>query len=216
MPREWSSTFQQIHAGYRRRDTLDLYLADDTILRLSRGAVVRGSDTYSNVIRSVSDLRTSIDAGVDRVTVVCQNVDSVLGIDLASDLRLFDYAFGDYGRQYQSIRTPANVVDIPQFFRGVVANCEADEEQISFELIVDYESLGSVLASRGLGPRCWWINQGGIECNATQPCAQTRFTCTSEHEFGGWEFFQEPAGTLPGAGGLEDIDVGSGSGDINF
>lgn len=210
MPRDWSTDLQEIHKAYQRRDTLVLYLNDDSVLRLSRGAVVRDGYTYDNKIRSVEDLRTSIDAGVDRINIDCQNVDSLLGFNLASSLRLLDYAIADYGKIYQSVRNLALIEDIPQVFRGVLANAEADEKNISFEFIVDYESLGAILASRGLGPRCWWKNQNGIECTATAVCSQTKFTCQSLKDFGGFEFFEEPASTLPGNGGNDGGGIGTG------
>lgn len=210
MPRTWSTDLQTIHQAYRRRDTLDLYLNDESELHLSRGAVTRSAIDYENVISSVSELRTSIDSGVDRVTIECQNVDSLLGFNLASGLRLLDYAVGDYGKIYQSFRTPSLVEDIPQVFRGVLANAEASETKISFEFVVDFESLGSIIASRGLGPRCWWRNQNGIECEAVAACSQTRFTCESEKDFGGWEFFEDPASNVPGDGGNDDGGIGTG------
>jgi hypothetical protein len=221
MPREFSTTLQQIFAAYKRRDTLDIYLNDETVLHLSRGSVTRSIGetdvTYQNWIRSVDDLRGSIEASIDRITVTCQNVNSELGFDLASDMRLLDYALADYGKQYQSIRNPALIEDIPQVFRGVLANAETDEQNITFELIVDYESLGSIVASRALSPRCWWTYKGGTECHSTseaEDCPQTRKACARrgvEHEFGGWEAFIEPTNSPPGGGGNDGGGIGTGT-----
>jgi hypothetical protein len=217
MPRTLSATLEQILPAYKRRDTLDIYLNNGTVLHLSRGKVKRGADSYQNWIRSVDELRGSIEASIDRITITCQNVSSELGFDLASDLRLLDYALADYGRQYISLRNPSLVEDIPQVFRGVLANAETDEQNITFELIVDYESLGSIVASRALSPRCWWTYKSGIECNSTSDeptCPQTRTACTKrgvEHEFGGWEAFVEPVNSPPGGGGNDDGGIGTGT-----
>lgn len=218
MPRNWSNNLQNnIFPAYRRRDTLDIYLNDGQTLRLSRGSVVRGSVlVYNNWIRSVDELRFSIDGSIDRITITCQNVNSLLGFDLASNLRKLDYALVDYGKQYQSIRNPAiPVEDFPQVFRGVLANAETDEQNITFELIVDYESLGAIVGSRALSPRCWWTYKTGPECTSTSgeaTCPQTRSACVKrgvEKDFGGWEAFIEPVSSPPGSGGNDGGGIGT-------
>ncbi len=218
MPRDWSTDLQEIHEAYKRRDTLDVYLADETILRLSRGRVIRRIDEvdieYQNYIRSVGDLSSSFEKSIDRIEIVGQNVNSELGFNLASDLRLLDYAVCDYGKSYQSLRNSALLEDIPQIFPGVLADAEADEEFFKFDLIVDYESLGNIIASRGLSPKCAWTYKNGIECtsgSSSLTCMHTRRHCTKngvQHEFGGSEFFEEPTSLLPGEGG----NSGGGSG----
>jgi hypothetical protein len=217
MSRELSTTLEQILPAYKRRDTLDVYLNNGQVLHLSRGKVTRGAVTYLNWIRSVDDLRGSIEASIDRITVTCQNVSSQVGFDLASDLRLLDYALADYGKMYESMRSPGLIEDIPQVFRGVIANAEADEENLTFELIVDYESLGSIVASRALSPRCWWTYKSGIECTSESgepTCPQTRSACKkreAEKDFGGWEAFVEPTNSAPGSGGNDGGGIGGGS-----
>lgn len=218
MPRNWTSNLQNnIFPAYRRRDTLDIYLNDNSVLRLSRGPVTRGAITYQNWIRSVDEMRFSIDGSIDRITITCQNVNSLLGFDLASNLRKLDYALADYGKLYESIRNPAiPVEDIPQVFRGVLANAETDEQNITFELIVDYESLGAIVGSRALSPRCWWTYKTGPECTSTSgetTCPQTRSACVKrgvEKDFGGWEAFIEPVSSPPGSGGNEGGGIGGG------
>lgn len=214
MLRNQSANLTEIFKNYRRRDSLDLYLNDGEALHLSRGAITRGNIEYKNWIRSIEEMRTSIDAGVDRVTVNCQNVDSLLGFNLASNLRLLDYATADVGKQYQSMTNPALVEDIPQLFRSVLANAEAGEKTISFEVIADYESLGSIIASRSLSPLSPWRSLNGIEVTQTpvvaNPKTREDFIKNGvEWEFGGWEFFEEPSSNLPGAGGN---DGGTGGG----
>ena len=186
------------------------------MLRLSRGKVIRGANTYENWIRSVDELRFSTESSIDRITITCQNVNSTLGFNLASNLRLLDYALADYGKIYESLRTPGLVDDIPQVFRGVLANAESDEQNISFELIVDYESLGAIVASRALSPRCWWTYKNGVECTSTSgeaTCPQTRSACVKrgvEKDFGGWEAFIEPVSSPPGSGGNDGGGIGGG------
>lgn len=214
MAREWSNDLQTIFQAYKRRDWLNLYLADDTALNLSRGAVKRNGIAYDNWIASVEELNCSIDTAIDRITINCQNVDSLLGFNVASNLRLLDYAVAEYGKIYQSIRNPTLVADLDTF-RCVLANGDVEEERIAFELIADYESLGSVVAARGLSPRCWWTYKNGIECTSVSShtdCGKTRLDCGKRgkpEEFGGWEFFQEPTSDLPGAGGNDGGGIGS-------
>lgn len=232
MPRDWSEDLQEIHQAYRRRDTLVLYLSDDSTLYLSRGNVTRGLIAYNNAISSVDDLRTSIESSIDRITINCQNVDSLLGFQLASNLRLLDYAVAEYGRIYQSLRNPSLLEDIPQMFRAVLANAEVNETRMSFEVIVDYESLGSIIASRSLSPLSAWRGLNGIEVTAagtvTNPKTRLDFIANGkEYEFGGWEFFEEPASNLPGTGGnpggggsgtcfTRDTKIWTPSGEIAF
>lgn len=210
MPRDWSTDFQTIFEAYKLRHTLDLYLADDSALHLSRGSVVREIDEeeveYLKYIRSVDDLSSSLEQTVDRITIKCQNVNSILGFNIASNLRLLDYATADYGKVYQSLRNPALIEDIPQMFRGVLANAEADEQFFNVELIIDYESLGLIIASRGLAPKCPWWFKNGLECQSasvSDSCAKTRKACKKnlyEFGFGGWEDFEEPTNSAPGSG----------------
>lgn len=217
MPRPWTTDLQNILKSYKRRDTLDIYLNNGQMLRLSRGKVIRGSVLiYDNWIRSVDELRFSTESSIDRITITCQNVNSSLGFNLASNLRLLDYALANYGKIYESLRTPGLQADIEQVFRGVLANAESDEENISFELIVDYESLGAIVASRALSPRCWWTYKNGVECTSTSgetTCPQTRSACVKrgvEKDFGGWEAFIEPVSSPPGSGGNEGGGIGGG------
>jgi hypothetical protein len=225
MPRTQDSDLTTIFQAYKRRDYLDIYLNDSTVVHLSRGAVTRtiaGVPTvYNNWIRSVGDLSSTIDQSIDHISVVGQNVSSVLGLDLASNLRLMDYAIVEYGKQYQSLIDAEFQLDI-KLFAGVLANAEADLEHFSMEMIVDYESLGSVIANRGMGPLCWFLYKNGIECTSASgltSCPKTRTACVTrgvEHQMGGWEFFEQPASSPPGSGGDGGGGVGGGDdgGDI--
>ena len=214
MPRTESSTLTEIFAAYQRRDWLDLYKSDESVLNLSRGRVVRNGVLYDNYIASVEELNSSIDTAVDRVTINCQNVNSLLGFNLASNLRLLDYAVADYGKFYQSARNPALTEEIDSF-RGVLANAEVDETRIGFELIADYDSIGAIIAARNLNPLSAWRASNGIEVTATGSVANPKTGADfirngKEWEFGGWEFFEEPTSDLPGAGGNDDVGIGGG------
>lgn len=214
MPRTWSSDLQTIFQAYKVRHTLDVYLNSGDLLQLSRGYVERDTIVYNNWITSIDDLAASIEQSVDRVTVKCQNINSELGFNLASDLRLLDYAVGQYGKQYQSVRNPALIEDFPNVFPGVLANAEVDEKYFSFEFVVDYESLGNIIALRGMSPKCWWTYKNGIECTSTSAlptCPHTRAGCIergAEKDFGGWEFFEEPTSSQPGSGGNQGGGIG--------
>lgn len=238
MGRTQSANLTTIFQAYRVRHTVDLYLNDGTVKYLSRGAVSREIDekteTYNNYIKQVGDLNYSIENAVERIRIDCQNENSELGLDLASDVRLLDYALADYGKVYESERTPGLIEDIPQVFRGVVADAELDETNFRFEIIVDYESLGSVIAARGLSPRCWWLYQNGIECTSSSgltSCPKTRQGCRDRHEgggdveedaeHGGWQYFEEPSISPPSGGGIGggpcftgDVRVWTPDGDI--
>ena len=87
MSRIESNNLTEILKSYTRRDTLLLYLNDQTTLPLSRGAVVRDGVTYKNYIRSVGDLSASFDRAVDNIEITCQNVNSELGYNLASNYK---------------------------------------------------------------------------------------------------------------------------------
>ena len=207
MSRIESNNLTEILKSYTRRDTLLLYLNDQTTLPLSRGAVVRDGVTYKNYIRSVGDLSASFDRAVDNIEITCQNVNSELGYNLASNLRLLDYALADYGRIYQSTRNPALIEDFPRMFAGVIANAQADEQNFKVQLIVDFESMGSIIATRGLSPKCSTTLKNGIECTTTAfglSCPRTLLACKKygkPWENMGWEYFEEPLNAPPGTGG---------------
>lgn len=213
MLREISANLASILPAASVRDTLDLYLADNTTRRLSRGNLTRtidgGSVIYSNWLKSVGELRYSLSNEVDSVQVVCQNVNSLLGFDIASNLRLLDYAHARIGKFYQSIRDPNLTEDVTVEFIGILSNAEANHEEIKFDVIVDFDALGSLLASRNLSPRCWWRYKDGINCHSTSnllTCPKNRAACIergAEWEFGGWEFFEQPVASPP-VGGDDD------------
>lgn len=218
-----SSNLSQILPACKIRETIDLYLPSTT-LRLSKGKVSRvisGSPVvYNNSLKSVSNVRRTLTNSIDRLTIVCQNIDSQLGLNIASSLRLLDYAMAWQGRQFQSIRNETLIEDNPSEFFGVVSNAEANALSITFEIIVDYESLGAVLGSRGLSPRCWWTYKNGIECTSTSSepdCPKTRDACKirgKEWEFGGWEFWGNPTVSTPGSGGNDNSGYEGDNGGI--
>lgn len=219
MPRVQNPYLTNILAGsHSRRDTLDLYLTNGTIKRLSRGAVSRGGNIYQDYIRDVGDL-VKTETEVDRLNIVCQNINSELGLLAASDLRLLDYAVADYGRIYQSNVNPALVEDYPQIFRTVLASAQITETRTSFELINDFESLGETVASRGPKEKCVAAYKNGLECTSTSSeltCPKTRLACRrrgKEYQFLGFEFFEEPTDSAPGsAGNSGGIETGQGIG----
>ena len=221
MARTQSSALTEIFKAYKARHTLDVYLSNGSELHLSRGRVervVKGQNVlYDNWIRSIGSLRSTIDNATDRLSVTLQNVNSQIGFKLASSLRLLDYAVCDYGKQYQSIRNSALIEDVPGVFRGVLADAEVDEEFARFDLVVDYDSLGRLIAARGLSPRCRAGYKNGIECTTNSPsptCPKTRAACERRGkpwEFLGWEFFEEPVSSLPGTG-TNSGGIGNGNG----
>lgn len=172
---------------------------------------------YLNWIMSVSDFKNTIETSIDRLTVTCQNISSDLGFNIASDLRLLDYAFATYGRQFQSSRNESLIEDIPKIFPAILANAEADEKKIEFEIIADYDSMGSILGSRSNGYRCGWTYKNGVECTSTSSetdCLKTRAQCKDrgkEWEFGGTEPYEEPVATPPPGDG-SGIGTGTGGG----
>lgn len=221
MPVEISETLAEILPASKRRDTLDLYLADGTVLRLSRGKVIRlitGSPVeYLNYIRSVSELKRSLELAIDRLTITAQNINSELGFNLADDLRLLDYAYAEYGRVYESIRDGELIEDITMIFRGVLANAEATETRVEYEIIVDYDSMGAIVATRTCGYRCPFTYKDGVDCTSESElpdCKKTRAQCKErgkEEEFGGCEPFEQTISTPPSGDG-SGIGTGSGGG----
>lgn len=217
MPLEETATQTEIFKSYIRRHSLKVYQANGEILRLSRGRIARDGFEYKNYISSISEMRQSIDAGIDRITIEAQNVNSELGFKVASDVRLLDYAHCDYGIERQSVRTPSLIDYNGQDFRGILANAEADETRVKFELVVDYEAFGAIIASRTLSPRSPWTTLNGIEVTAApvvaRPKTRADFLANGvEHEYGGWGYFEEAESDLPGGGG--NTGGGTGGGEV--
>lgn len=212
MPRLESATLAEIFAmgAYSRRLTLDVYLADGSVLRLSQGAVTRviggAAVVYSDDIRNIGEMSSTVDKSIDRITVSCQNADSFLGRIFSSGGRLFDYAFANYGKIYQSAINPTLIEDIPRVFSGVVAGASVNTTMIEFDLIADYESLWRTVSARSLSPKCDAVYKDGINCtsqSAALDCPKTREACRRrlrEYENMGWEFFEEPVTDTPGSG----------------
>lgn len=220
--RELSEDLFNILPACKIRQTVDIYLANNTALHLSRGLVYRTISStlveYANKLKSISEQRRSLTTSIDRLTVTCENIEPSLGLNLASSLRLFDYAFARVGRQFQANRNNILIEDIPDEFFGICSTATASTDEFQFEIIVDYEALGNVVGSRGLSPRCWWTYKNGIECTSTSTlpdCEKTRQACKlrgKEWEFGGWEFWQNPVVSVPGSG-TNDGDIGGSGSD---
>lgn len=206
MPRSLATNMDILLPNSYRRDAVEIYLADNTVKYLSRGAVTRGADVYTNCIKTIGEITNSINAPVNRVSFSCQNIDSILGLSMANELRLLSYAFARYSRDYvgwKGAGTGLTAVEQDQFF-GVVAGVSANETEINYDLVVDLESIGKVIASRTFSPKCPWTYKNGIECNSVSvltSCPLHRAACEErgvEWEMGGWEFFEDPVATLPG------------------
>jgi uncharacterized membrane protein YgcG len=220
MPRLISPTLAEILPASKRREMLEIYLNNGEKLYLTRGQFPPEIPpvNYQNKIREVSELRQSIDGAIDRITIICENITSDLGFDLASNSRLLDFAFAIYGRQYVSIRDEELIETIPKVFPGIIANVDANESRIEFEFIADIESMGPILAARSLSPRCQFAYKNGIECTSTSSetnCPKNREACIlrgKEWEFGGTEFFEEPIPNPPSGGDGGGIGGGDGGG----
>jgi hypothetical protein len=109
-------------------------------------------------------------------------------------------------------------VDYPQVFRAVLANASMSETETSFDLITDLESLNALVASRSLSAKNPWAYKNERECtslSAELTCTKTLLACIrhgKHHEFGGWEFFEDPADYTPGSGGNTGGGIGQGTG----
>jgi hypothetical protein len=209
----------QILAGQTRDIdwTIELTFPDVTGFKFATSPITISRGTFTNDLETISEIRQTLDAAVDRVTVGIQNKDRVIGLDVAANWRKWRNCEAVIGRvYYETIAgTRTGVSEWIEMFRGTVQQPNADDLQVTFDVIPDTIAPGEIVANHNLNPPCGWLFKDPKTCAYTGPQTvcdhHLKGNCTdyaNTHHFGGMENYNNPDLIIPGSGG-----DGSGGGD---
>lgn len=197
--------------------TLDLYLTDTSEFHFSTQAFTgTNSEVYTADLRKVSELKQSLDKSTDRVTALIQNVDKVFGAEVLTGS--LAKAVAVVGRQYGNpFLTDAIWVEL---FRGEARALSVDENEISLEVVNDLLAAGFCVSHWSLAENCQFVYKHAVTCGyagAMTTCNKRRKSpdgcsghivsgsTTNEYRFGGMEFPDAQAASVPiGGGGVDE------------
>lgn len=167
MPREIPSAMEMIgrpDQNIRSHSTLELFIvtgAEDKTYHFATGQVVIDGVTWQPQLRETTEIRNSIKRATNRGTVDLQNVDTVLGVELA---RLKDYLTGadaKMGRYWENPDT--GQIEHEVLLTGVIAGLEVNERVAGLVIAADTHSGTSVGPIRKVRKLCQ-ARYKGPEC----------------------------------------------------
>lgn len=212
MPRSVSGTLATLLQASETHPTLSLLYTNNTTKRFSNTPLTISSNAYTQHLKSVSEVKQTFLRAINRCRVDIQNVDRVMGLDVANATRYLENAEAVVGRYYRAIRD-AGVNEWKSLFTGRVMTAEANEEVATLEIISDIMAAGQI-ANRNLADNCPRIYKD-FRCGATSSnttCNKNLKgvgSCTDNantHRFEGWKNPDNPASTPPG----DDGGIGGG------
>jgi hypothetical protein len=212
MGRVLTSTMDQVLAGdVRDIDwTIELTFPDATIFKYATSPMSFSRGDFTNDLENVSEIRQTLDAAVDRVSIGIQNKDRVLGLDVAANWRKWRNCEAVIGRMYYEVKAGAKtgVSEWIEMFRGTVQQPQADDLQVTFDVIPDTIAQGENVANHNLNLPCGWLFKDPKTCAYTGPQTvcdhHLKGNCTdynNTHHFGGMENYNNPDVVIPGSGG---------------
>lgn len=180
-------------------------------LRMATAPLTAMSETWTNDVNAIGELRHSLESPVDRVSVRLQNVDGVLAADILAHYEEWQRAECVIYRQYRS----GSLTETVEMFRGGVQRPEVSDAVIEFEVLADVRTAGAIVSTRNLGALCPWkfkdtncgYSGGETECNKLLKSPGGCEGRENTHRFGGWEQFEASESSPPGTGGNEGNEI---------
>lgn len=218
MPRTVPGTLATIMAQPKRDFdwTIDITLPATAFHFATSPLFSVNGNNYTIDLETVSQIRQTLEAPTDNVTVAIQNKDLVLGQHVVANVDAWHQANAVIGRNYYQISDTTGqrtgVSAWLEMFRGAVQQPVADDstQLVTFDLIPDTTSPGLIVCSRTEGPLCPFLYKQLGTCNYSGGIATCDHTLTglngcdvhanSQH-FGGFEHRYNPDGSAPGSGG---------------
>lgn len=189
--------------------TLDLTFPDATEFKFATAPLVLPKGTYTNDLESVKEIRQTLESPADRVGVAVQNKDRVLGLHVAANWQKWRKAESVIGRYYRDA-DGLGLSEWKEMFRGVVQQPNANDFQVTFDVIADTLSPGQIVTNRTLGSACPFLFKhlktcgytGGLTtCNHLLKSPAGCDGRNNAHHYGGMEHRYMPAVVIPGTGG---------------
>lgn len=211
MARTVSATLQSILDGPVRKInwTIDLVFPDASTFKYATAPLDIAKGIYTNNLESVREIRQTMEAATDRLGIAIQNGDRVLGQHVAVNWQKWRKAEAVIGRYYVGGPT-MNLSEWKEMFRGAVQQPNADDLQVTFDVITDVVSAGFIICNRSLDPNCWYVYKDPTTCGSTSGDAECNHHLKSKggcdgklnsNRYGGMEHRYSPDVTPPGSGG---------------
>jgi hypothetical protein len=214
MPRTISSTLATILAlpSPEVHSTVLIVAASGEEKRFATRELDIAGESFSGGLKSIGEIKQSLTGSTDRVSVIIQNVNRLLGRDLASGW--LNFAEIIVGRYFAGNGQTAHV----EMFRGKAANIEAGDETVQINVISEIAAIGFVAAIRTLSEKCAFRYKDSFcgapssetACNKVWKSKQGCLGRANIHRFGGWTFPNPPQPSVPGSGVNNWTGVGNG------
>lgn len=221
MSRTLSGTLSSILALPKRdiQWTIDLTFPDATSFKFATAPLtISGRGTYTNDLEDVGDIRQSLEAPADNVSIGIQNKDRVLGLHVATYWQKWRKAEAVIGRYYRDQVPSPSLTEWIEMFRGSVQQPNANDFKVTFDVLADTLTPGEIVTRDSLAPQCQFVFKDPKTCKyvgAETVCdhnLKSQGGCTgrdNEEHFGGMEHYQAPDADVPGTGGNTE-DPGGG------
>ena len=214
MGRSLSTDLQNILASQSREAEMYIditFPGSEDVFRFATAPLTIGDVDYVNDVESVREIKQTLEAPSDRVGVVIQNKDRVLGLHVKANPSLWQRAESVISRQYRSDSLTASL----ELFRGAIQQPFVDDTsyQVTFDIVPDTLTPGTIVANRNLGLPCPWRYKDPRTCASVS----ARLLCNhllkspegcegddNTHHFGGMEHNQDPDQRVPGTPGNPD------------
>lgn len=165
-----------------------------------------GGNDYTSDLQKTDEIRQSIFAATDRVSVIIQNIDKAIGGVIAAEtLAKAEAIIGRYHRNEQTMAAGVWV----ELFRGMAVPLEVSEAEARIEVINDLAAAGYCIGAWTLAENCQFVYKHPTTCGSTTPrieCNKKRKSLhgcegdANEHRFGGMEFPDVQAAEPPSGG----------------
>lgn len=193
--------------------TIDLTFPDATSFKFATAPLtISGLGTYINDLEDVGDIRQSLEAAADNVSIGIQNKDRVLGLHVASFWQKWRKAEAVIGRYYRDQVPSASLSEWIEMFRGSVQQPNANDFKVTFDVLADTLTPGEIVTNDTLDPHCPFIFKDPRTCKyvggetlcdhnlkSLGGCAGRQ----NEEHYGGMEHYYNPDVSIPGTGGNE-------------
>lgn len=194
--------------------TLDIVFPDATAFYFATSPIASlNGHTYTNDLEDVSQLRITLEAPIDVVNIGIQNRDRVLGQHLATYWQKWRTAKALLGRQYYQVNDSGvrtGTTDWSKMFPSAVQRPNADDFQVTFDLIPDTTAPGQIVCTRTCGPNCPFLFKHAKTCGYSGLLTTCNHQLKStggcdgrenSHNYGGCEHRYLPDVSVPGTGG---------------
>lgn len=189
--------------------TVDLSFPDSTAFAFATSELTLVKGTYINDLEEVGEIRQSLEAATDRVSVALQNKSRTIGQHVAENIELWQKAGAIIGRYYRGGANFATNTWV-EMFRGIVQQPQTNDFQVSFDVVSDVSSAGLIVCNRTLHPNCWYRFKDPTTCGYSGGEALCNHHLKSlggcdgrnnAHRYGGMEHRYNPDLNPPGSGG---------------